>query len=136
MPNRKVTFRTPDEAETVFYEAFRHCDSEVMAALWADGEVVCVHPGSGAILGHTQVARSFAHIFTHAERPAIQYSLINRVESDDLAVHLVTEELATGQESVVRVLATNVYRKYAQGWLMVAHHASVVQGRASSQTVQ
>ena len=136
MPNRKVTCRSPDEVEAIFYEAFRHCDSAVMAALWADGEVMCVHPGSGAILGHAQVARSFAHIFAHAERPEIQYSVVKRMASDDLAVHLVMEELSTGPDTPAQVLATNVYRRFAQGWLMVAHHASVVQARVSSQTVQ
>lgn len=136
MPNRKLTLQTPDEAEAVYYEAFQHCDSEVMASLWADGDVVCVHPGSGAIIGHAQVARSFAHIFSNAQRPDIRFSVVNRVASDELAVHLVTEDISTGQGRVARVLATNVYRKQAQGWLMVEHHASVVQARSQSQTVQ
>ena len=136
MSIRKLTMRTPDEAEAVFYEAFQHCDSAVMEALWADGDVVCVHPGSGAIIGHAQVARSFTHIFSNAQRPDIQFSVVQRVASDDLAVHLVTEDIATGQGAMARVLATNVYRKYAQGWLMVEHHASVVQAGSQPTTVQ
>jgi ketosteroid isomerase-like protein len=136
MSYRKLTLQTPDEAEAVFYEAFQRCDSEVMAALWADGDVVCVHPGSDAIIGHVQIARSFVHIFTGAQRPSIQFSVEKRMASADLAVHLVTEDIATGPGTAARVLATNVYRKDAQGWLMVAHHASVVQARSQAQTVQ
>lgn len=136
MPKRKLTVRTPDEAEAVYYEAFQHCDSDVMAALWADDDAVCVHPGSGAVVGYARVARSYAHIFTHAQRPDIRFSVVKRIHTDALAVHLVTEDISTGADTPVRVLATNVYRKYAEGWLMVAHHASVVQARPPSQTVQ
>lgn len=136
MSNRKLSLQTADEAEAVFYEAFQRCDSEVMAALWAEDDVVCVHPGSDAIIGHAQVARSFAHIFGGAQRPSILFSVVQRRVSADLAVHLVTEDIATGPDASARVLATNVYRKDAQGWLMVAHHASVVQARSHAQTVQ
>ncbi len=136
MTSRKPTFRTADEAEVVYYEAFRHCDSQIMAALWGDDDVVCVHPGSGAIVGHAQVARSYAHIFTQAQRPDIRYSVVSRVQSEALAVHLVAEDITTGTGAVVRVLATNVYQRREQGWLMVEHHASVVQARPESATVQ
>ena len=136
MPDKKLTLRTPDEAEAVFYEAFSHCDADVMSALWADGDVVCVHPGSGAIVGHAKVARSWAHIFTNAQPPSIKFSIEKRMDSNDLAVHVVREKIATGGDTVARVLATNVYQKYAQGWLMVAHHASVVPNRTQAERLQ
>ena len=49
MKTSKLTFKSPDEVEAVFYEAFIHLRPEVMAGLWADEDVICVHPGSGAI---------------------------------------------------------------------------------------
>ena len=136
MSNNKTTLRTPDEAEAIFYEAFSHCDSDVMAVLWADGDVVCVHPGSDAIVGHVNVARSWAHIFADAQRPSIRFSIMRRTESEGLAVHVVTEEIRSGQAVVARVLATNVYQKFEQGWLMVGHHASVVPARSHVETLQ
>lgn len=132
MKDNKLEFTTPDEAEVVFYEAFIHCDSQVMAALWGDGEVVCVHPGSAAILGHEAVQRSWRHILDQARHPELEFRVLRRSVSQDLAVHLVAEQL-----NQTLVLATNVYQRFHSGWLMVEHHASLVQPhRPSGETLQ
>lgn len=135
MLGNKLELKSPDEAEAVYYEAFMHCDREVMAALWADGDVVCIHPSSGAIVGHEAVVRSWAHIFTGALPPDIKFTVGKRMLADDLAVHLVVEEIATGEESAV-VLATNVYQRYPSGWLMTEHHGSLVSNQRQSHTLQ
>lgn len=136
MSTKKINVMTPDDAEAVFYEAFGHCDSAVMTAVWADGDVVCVHPGSGVIIGHANVTRSWGHIFTNAQRPAITFSVVKRIESADLAVHVVIEDIASGPGASARILATNVFRRYAQGWLLVEHHASVVAERPPALSLQ
>jgi ketosteroid isomerase-like protein len=136
MIDNKLEFKTSDEAEAVYYEAFLHCDQPVMAALWADGDVVCIHPGSGTIVGHAAVLRSWSHIFSNAQRPDVRYELTRRWQSGDLAVHLVTEEISTGNEAYAVVLATNVYQKFASGWLMIEHHGSLVQARRQQHTLQ
>lgn len=135
MKGDKLELNSPDEAEAVYYEAFLHCDKDVMAALWADGDVVCIHPGSGAIVGHEAVVRSWSHIFSNALPPQITYRVGKRTQSGDVAVHLVSEEIAADGESAV-VLATNVYQKFASGWLMIEHHASLVATRRQDQTLQ
>ncbi len=132
----KLKLKTPDEAEVVYYEAFLHCDSEVMAALWAAGDVICVHPGSGAIVGHAKVLRSWQHIFNDAQRPVLTFSVVKRTLHETLAVHLVAEAFETGDSSPTIVLATNVYQKFDQGWLMIEHHGSLVQTGAQGQTLQ
>lgn len=136
MSNSKLKLKTPDEAETVYYEAFMHCDAEVMAALWASGDVVCIHPGSGAIVGHEAVTRSWSHIFTNARPPQITYTVVKRTLSDDLVVSLVTEEIETDGGDTALVLATNVYQKFESGWLMIEHHGSMVQSHTQNQTLQ
>lgn len=136
MIGSKLELKTPDEVEAVYYEAFMHCDKDVMAALWGDGDVVCVHPGSGAIVGHEAVARSWAHIFTNARMPEVKFTVAKRTINDNLAVHLVTEEIATGDDAYAVVLATNVYQKFVSGWLMIEHHGSVVHTRREGQTLQ
>jgi len=132
----KLELKTPEEAESVYYEAFMHCDKEVMAALWADGDVVCVHPGSGAIVGHDAVVRSWSHIFTNAQTPEITYTVAKQTVSDGLAVHIVAEEIATSGTTSTVVLATNVYQKFDSGWLMIEHHASLIQAKQQGQTLQ
>jgi ketosteroid isomerase-like protein len=136
MKDSKLELKSPDEVESVYYEAFMHCDIEVMSALWADDEVICIHPGSGAIIGHKAVMRSWTHIFANARRPEITFTVHRRTVTGDLAVHLVTEEISTASEAVAIVLATNVYQKQECGWLMIEHHASVVQARTQGQTLQ
>lgn len=136
MENSKINLRTPDEAEIVFYETFMHCDTETMAALWADGDVVCIHPGSAAIVGYDAVMGSWSQIFTNARPPQITYSAIKRTVSKDLAVNLVMEEISTDGAETALVLATNIYQKFECGWLMVEHHGSLVPARPQKHTLQ
>ena len=136
MNNSKLNLKTPEEAETVYYEAFMHCDVKVMAALWADGDVVCIHPGSGAIVGHEAVVRSWSHIFSNSIPPRITYTVSKRIVSDELMVSLVVEEITTDGGDTALVLATNVYQKFDNSWLMVEHHGSLVQSRSQNQTLQ
>lgn len=136
MQRSVLYIRTADEAETVFYESFMRCDIDVMAALWSDGDVVCVHPGSGVIIGHDAVVRSWRHILENASPTDIRYTAINKHISNDLAVHLVTEEILNKSITVAVVVATNVYRKYEQGWLMIEHHGSLVQQNQKDRTLQ
>ena len=136
MKKSKIKFKTPDEVEAVFYEAFMHCDAEVMAGLWADEGVVCVHPGSGAIVDYRSIVRSWENIFANAQRAEIKFTVINHVLANDLAVHVVAEEVLGSGMATAVVLATNVYRKFDTGWLMIEHHASLVQNISKGHTLQ
>jgi len=129
-------FKTPDEVDAVFYEAFKHCDPEVMAGLWADTDVVCVHPGAGAIVNYDAIIRSWANIFSNASSTEIAHTVIKRVVSNGLAVFVVAEEIPSSGTVTAVVLATNVYRKFDCGWLMIEHHASLVQNRNQGQRLQ
>jgi len=130
-----MSLRTPDEVEAVYYECFQRCDAVVMAALWAKGNVVCVHPGSAAILGYDAVIRSWEHIFSNARMPKIHVELLKRTVGHDIAVHVVTERIGDGEDSAL-VLATNVYQKFTEGWLMIEHHGSLVQFQQQGRTLQ
>lgn len=136
MKASKPRFKTPEEADAVFYEAFRHCDSDVMAALWADTDAVCVHPGAGALVEHQAISRSWVNIFSNNHRIDINHTVINRVVSNELAVFTVAEEILDSGTVTAVVLATNVYRKFNSGWLMIGHHASLVQNRPHEQRLQ
>lgn len=136
MKNSKPQFKTPDEAEAVYYEAFMHCDKDVMAVLWAQGDVVCIHPGSAAIIGHDAVVRSWTHIFANARPPEIKFTVMRKTVTDALAVHLVAEEISSAGGAATLVLATNVYQLIDNSWLMVEHHASLVPLSKKGQTLQ
>ncbi|MFW2371901.1 MAG: YybH family protein [Gammaproteobacteria bacterium] len=136
MKDLKLELKTPDAVEAAYYEAFNHCDKQVMATLWSDGDVVCVHPGSGAIVGHAAVIRSWEHIFLNAQMPEIHISVTKKTVVDGLAVHLLTEAISTGNETSALVFVTNVYQKFDNGWLMIEHHGSVVQRQQQENRLQ
>lgn len=129
-------FANSQEVEAAFYKAFANCDAAAMAALWARDDVICVHPGSNAIIGHEAVIRSWRYIFDGAELPDIQVHLVKTVSSENLAVHIIEEHISTGERSSAALLVTNVYRKFDTGWLMVEHHGSVIHSASESHTVQ
>lgn len=136
MKTTSPVFKTPDDAEAVYYEAFRHGDIRVMAAVWADTDVICIHPGSAAIVGYDAVVRSWEHIFTNTRQPDLKLEIMKKTQIAGLAVHLVTEEVQTGSEFTALVLATNVYQLFGDTWRMTEHHASLVQAGRRGHTLQ
>ena len=116
-----------DDAEAQFYEALQAGDLERLMSVWADDdEIVCVHPGGGRLVGAAQIRESFEAIFANGGVPA-QPEKIHRLQTLTSAVHHLVERIAVqGPEGEQQawVLATNVYLKTAEGWRLVAHHAS------------
>jgi ketosteroid isomerase-like protein len=124
---------SPDDLEAQFYEAMREADVERMMALWADDdEVYCVHPGGPRVVGPHAVRATFEAIFANGA-VAVHAEQVRRVHVAGAAVHGVVERVEVpGDEGpqVAWVLATNVYVRTAQGWRIVAHHASPGSPRA------
>jgi uncharacterized protein (TIGR02246 family) len=119
---------TADAIEAQFYEALQTGDLEKLMACWADeDDIVCVHPGGPRLIGSASIRAAFEALFAHGTI-AIQPVQVCKVESLTSAMHNVIERVALlatddgAQEAVV--VATNVYQRTAQGWRMVAHHAS------------
>jgi len=118
---------SPDEVEARFYEALQQGALEPLMALWADDdEIVCVHPGGARVVGAAAIRASFEAIFANGAIP-LRPQGVRRLQTLGCAVHHLVEHVsitdAQGSRSAW-VLATNVYVKTAQGWRMVAHHAS------------
>jgi len=116
-----------DEIEVAFYEALRSGDIDRLMACWSDDEeIVCVHPGGPRIVGVQAIRATFETIFANGNIRAWPEQ-VRRVDAMASAVHNVLERVEimtqTGPTNAY-VLATNVYHKTAQGWRMVAHHAS------------
>jgi ketosteroid isomerase-like protein len=116
-----------DDTEAAFYEALQTGDIDQLMACWADeDEVVCVHPGGPRVVGIGAIRAAFDAMFSNGSIKATPQS-IRKIESLASAVHNVLEKIEVMTEDGPReayVIATNVYHKTAQGWRMVAHHAS------------
>lgn len=116
-----------DDIETAFYEALQGGDIDRLMACWADeDDIVCVHPGGPRLVGAGAIRAAFDAMFAngsiraHAEK-------VRKIETMGASVHSVLERIEVMTEEGPRhayVIATNVYHKTAQGWRLVAHHAS------------
>ncbi|MES2508817.1 MAG: nuclear transport factor 2 family protein [Pseudomonadota bacterium] len=118
---------TAHDAEAAFYEALQTGDIDKLMACWADeDDVLCVHPGGGRLLGPGAIRASFDAMFANGTIQ-VQPEKVRVIESMGASVHSVLERIEVLTEEGPRhayVIATNVYQKTAQGWRMVAHHAS------------
>ena len=116
-----------DDVETQFYESLQRGDIERLMAVWSDDdEIVCVHPGGPRVVGPAAIRTTFEAIFSNGAIP-VRPEKIKRIESAGCAVHNLLErvDIATAEgPQTAWVIATNVYLKTAQGWRLVAHHAS------------
>ncbi len=118
---------SPDDTEAEFYEALASGDIERLMAVWADDdEIVCVHPGGPRVVGPAAIRATFESIFANGPIP-VRPDKVRRLASHATAVHSVLERVQVQREQgpqTASVIATNVYLKTAQGWRLVAHHAS------------
>ncbi len=122
-----VTLGSPDDTEAQFYEALQQGDIDKLMAVWSDDdEIVCVHPGGPRFIGAATIRASFEAMFANGVIDA-HPEKVRRVQTHASAVHNLLERIQVMTDDGPRwgwVIATNVYVKAAQGWRLVAHHAS------------
>jgi ketosteroid isomerase-like protein len=130
MPKPKVppaSAGNADDIEAAFYEALQSGDIEKLMACWGDeDDIVCVHPGGARLVGPAAIRATFDAMFSNGTINA-QAIKVRKVETMSASVHSVLERIEVLTDEGPRhayVIATNVYHKSAQGWRMVAHHAS------------
>jgi uncharacterized protein (TIGR02246 family) len=118
---------TPDDVEQAFYDALNAGDIAQLMACWAEeDEIVCIHPGGQRLIGQGAIRSAFEALFAAGGIQA-RPERVHRIDALASAVHHLVERVAVPSpqgEQTAWVTATNVYHKTAQGWRMVAHHAS------------
>jgi ketosteroid isomerase-like protein len=130
MPKPKVppaSSGNADDIEAAFYEALQSGDIEKLMACWGDeDDIFCVHPGGARLVGPAAIRATFDAMFSNGTINA-QAIKVRKVETMSACVHSVLERIEVLTDEGPRnayVIATNVYHKGAQGWRLVAHHAS------------
>ena len=118
---------TADDVEDAFYRALQEGDIDKLMACWADDDdIVCIHPGGPRVVGAMAIRATFEAMFSNGTIRAWP-ERIRKTQAVASAVHSVLEKvemLAPSGPAHAWVIATNVYHRTAQGWRMVAHHAS------------
>jgi ketosteroid isomerase-like protein len=116
-----------DDIEAAFYDALQTGDIDKLMACWADeDDIVCIHPGGPRVVGAMAIRATFESMFSNGSIRAWPEQA-RKTQALASAVHNVLErvEVLTAEGAGhAWVIATNVYHKTAQGWRMVAHHAS------------
>jgi ketosteroid isomerase-like protein len=117
-----------DEIEAAFYDALQRGDIEKLMACWADeDEIFCIHPGGPRIIGGTAIRATFEAMFADGGTVRAWPERVRKTVAVASCVHNVLERVEvpapTGTANAW-VIATNVYHRTAQGWRLVAHHAS------------
>jgi len=116
-----------DDVEAAFYQALQNADIDKLMACWADeDDIVCIHPGGPRVVGAMAIRATFEAMFANGSIRAWP-ERVRKTVSIASAVHNLLERvevLAPGGPKEAWVIATNVYHRTAQGWRMVAHHAS------------
>jgi ketosteroid isomerase-like protein len=117
-----------DDIEAAFYDALQHGDIDKLMACWADeDEIFCIHPGGPRVIGAGAIRATFEAMFAGGGSVRAWPERLRKISSMASSVHNVLERvevLTTHGPSHAWVMATNIYHRTAQGWRMVAHHAS------------
>jgi len=117
-----------DDVEAAFYDALQRGDIERLMACWADeDDIVCIHPGGPRVVGATAIRATFESMFSGGGAVRARPEKVRKTVAVASSVHNVLERvevLTASGPSVAWVIATNVYHRTAQGWRLVAHHAS------------
>ena len=125
-------FTSPQEAEQAFYEAFESLDIAQMDKIWLQQEyVTCIHPGWGLRSGWPAVRDSWVLIFNHTFDMKFELTEVEVQVAGDVAWVICTENLTTKQDDTTvqtRILATNLFERVGDEWLMIHHHGSPVMG--------
>lgn len=127
MPTTRAFFASPQEAETAFYDALERADLDAMMAVWAeDDEVVCIHPGGPRITGLPAVREAWTQVFKGVKRLTIRRSSLVQSQALMMAVHSLIQHVSQpdDQRALPPIVATNIWRRGADGWRLLMHHAS------------
>lgn len=121
-------FETAQDAEDAFYDAFEERDLDKLMTVWSESdEIICIQPMQTQVQGRTAVRQSWENVFSANMKFDIEILHQHWLESSDLAIHIVHEQLIYNEDRKQMpppLIATNVYRKDPRGWHMVLHHVS------------
>ena len=116
------------DANASFYEVLESFDLSRMRSLWYQGDGVrCVHPGWEAIDGYEAVIESWDQVFRNTGWMRVTPTNVATHRMGEYGLVYCAENITAKHDDGVGVavtMATNVFRRTAEGWRMLLHHAS------------
>lgn len=117
-------------ANRAFYDAFESLDLEKMEGMWLQAShIACIHPGWRKLSGWGPVMNSWERIFDSTFEMKFELEETEVMVRGDVAIVINLENLTQrGYDGTSRsqVLATNIFERLGDKWLLVLHHGSPV----------
>ena len=115
-----------------FYEAFESLDIAKMDEVWAHvAYVTCIHPGWALRTGWPEIRDSWVLIFNNTFSMKFRLTDLQIQVAGDMAWVICVENITSQQSDEpqqAKVLATNLFERIGDEWLMIHHHGSAVMG--------
>lgn len=119
-----------EQANAAFYRALESSVIERMEEIWAHEDWVrCIHPGWDMVVGWSRVRESWAMIFDGGQQMRASPSEVRVDFIGNLALVTCLENITVFGESSfdsAQAVATNLFLRRDNRWLMVHHHASPI----------
>jgi hypothetical protein len=119
-----------EAANKAFYRALESGSLEMMDEIWEHGDGVrCVHPGWEMITGWTRVRDSWTKILENGQKMRVSPTDVWVRMVGDIAFVTCTENITVFDETsfdTAQAVATNLFVRIDDRWLMIHHHASPV----------
>lgn len=120
------------KANEWFYEAFESLDIAKMDKVWAHLDyVTCIHPGWALRRSWPEVRDSWVLIFNNTFSMKFRLTDLQIRVAGDVAWVICVENITSQQSDEpqqAKVLATNLFERIGDEWLMIHHHGSAVMG--------
>jgi ketosteroid isomerase-like protein len=121
-----------NRANQAFYAAFGSLDIGEMDAIWAHQDyVTCIHPGWALRSGWPLVRDSWILIFNNTFSMMFELADVTVQVAGDMAWVVCVEHITTQQSDEpqqAQILATNLFERIGDEWLLIHHHGSAVLG--------
>jgi len=120
------------KANQQFYDAFESLDIAKMDEVWAHFDyVTCIHPGWALRTGWPEIRDSWVLIFNNTFSMKFRLTDLQIQVASDVAWVICMENITSQQSDEpqqAKVLATNLFERIGDEWLMIHHHGSAVMG--------
>jgi len=113
-----------------FYQAFESLLIEKMEEVWRHSDkTICVHPGWDLFTGWLAIRESWLSIFQNTDSMKFVITNTKIRIVNDIAIVVCMEHIESvidGEKVKFGVLATNIFERQNNKWLMIHHHGSLV----------
>ena len=128
----KISLTEIQKSNAEFYHAFERLSIDMMDNLWKHEEnVICVHPGWELLVGWLAIRESWIMIFQNTE--VIKFNITNPkirlFDNNGIGIIVCQENIESsvnGQQDKIGVIATNVFERCENRWLLIHHQGSSI----------